>query len=401
MNNQRYTIDSFKVSNFRSFCDEQEIKFNNSVIAFYGANASGKSNIWKAMLQFYSFVKNSTQANSHGTPYDPFLLRDGKHKEPLKIEIIFSDIRGTTQYRYMFKVDSEKVIEEAMYDLSTSRERVIFVRSKGYNVNTAKNNFGKNIFEKTRPDSLIITQAHMFNNKYAAALFGMIDSLNLIVIGGESRLRDASIEMLQKNPALKDRALDLLRNADFMIRDFNFTATEIPAEVIDSSPFSDLIKTQLRGQKSNSVQTLHAVRNKDGDIVRSVAFDMNNQESQGTNIFFNVIIPIIDCIDNGKMIYVDEFSSSLHIDICELIVKLFQNNKTGAKLIINTHDIGLMKNGQQGVLDRDSIMIVEKDMFEQTKVVPLVDKRSIRKDDNIEKKYRFGLYGGRPFINGD
>jgi predicted ATPase len=190
----------------------------------------------------------------------------------------------------------------------------------------------------------------------------------------------------------------LLNSADFMIRDFDFVSSDIPHEAIEAAPFSDEVKTQLKNQKVSAVQTVHAARNEEGDIVNSVAFDMSTQESRGTNIFFDLIIPILDCVENGKTMYIDEFSSSLHSDICEFIIKLFQDNKTEAKLLVNTHDQTLMKNGKRGLLGRDNIVIVEKDGYERTHITPLGKKRSIRKDDNIEKKYRYGLYGGRPFI---
>lgn len=398
MKDTLYTIDSFKISNYRSFYDEQNIVFDNNVTAFYGANASGKSNIYKALQLFRSFVINSTQPTITDSPYDPFLLSPDGAKKPLRLEVTFSDKRSDSGYRYMFESDGATITEEAMYDLSSSRERTLFVRSKGYTTTAGKNSFSKTIFEQTRPNSLIITQAQMFNNKYAATLFEMLENLGLVEVGNAAYLRDFSMQTIQKSPELKDRALKLLKGADFMIRDFNFLSSDIPSEVIDAAPFSDDIKAQLRNQKASAVQTVHAVRNAEGEIISNVVFDMNNQESRGTNVFFDLTIPILDCIENGRTMYIDEFSSSLHSDICEFIVKLFHENKTGAKLIINTHDQSLMKNGQQGVLDRDNIVIVDKDRFERTRVTPLTEKRSIRKDDNIEKKYRYGLYGGKPFI---
>lgn len=400
MKDTLYTIDSFKINNYRSFYDEQTIFFDNNITAFYGANASGKSNIFKALALFQNFVANSTQPNFTDSPYDPFLLSPDSTKKPLRLEVAFSDKRSDLGYRYMFESDGKTVTEEAMYDLSSSRERTLFVRSKGYTATAGKNSFGKTIFEQTRPNSLIITQAQMFNNRYAAALFEMIGNLGLVEVGNAAHLRDFSMQIIQKNPELKDRALKLLKGADFMIRDFNFVSGDIPSDVIDAAPFSDDIKAQLRNQKASAVQTVHAVRNAEGEIVSNVVFDMNNQESRGTNVFFDLTIPILDCIENGRTMYIDEFSSSLHSDICEFIVKLFQESKTGAKLIVNTHDQSLMKNGQQGVLDRESIVIVDKDNFERTRITPLSKKRSIRKDDNIEKKYRYGLYGGKPFIKG-
>jgi len=399
MNKHHYTIDSFKVSNYRSFCDEQEIVFNEDVTAFYGANASGKSNIWKAMYLFRQFILQSTQPNITDSPYDPFLLSTKSSNEPLKMEVIFSDKSSDKKFRYMLESNGIEITEEAMYDQSSSRDKTLFVRSRGYNALAAKSGFGKTIFEQTRSNSLIITQAQMFNNEYAAAMFNMINNLNLVVLGGAGHLRELSIDIVQKNPDMKDRALELLRNGDFMIRDFSFFVEDIPPEFIDASPLSDQIKSQLKGQKSTSVKTVHAVRDDDGEIIRNVMFDMGSQESNGTNMFFDLTIPILDSIDNGKTIYIDEFGSSLHSDICEYIIKLFLNNKTGAKLIINTHDTSLLRSGEhQGVLDRSNILIVEKDSLERTRVTPLTEKKSIRKDDNIEKKYRYGLYGGKPFI---
>ena len=398
MNKHHYTIDSFKVSNYRSLCDEQEIVFNENVTAFYGANASGKSNIWKAMYLFHQFVLQSTQANITDAPYDPFLLSSESQGESLKMEVIFSDKSSDKKYRYTFESNGSEITEEAMYDQSSSRDRTLFVRSRGYNAHAAKSGFGKTIFEQTRSNSLIITQAQVFNNKYAAALFDMINNLNLVALGSAGHLRELSIDIVQKNPDMKDRALELLQSGDFMIRDFSFFVEDIPPEFIDASPLSDQIKSQLKGRKSTSVKTVHAVRDTDGGIVRNIMFDMGAQESNGTNMFFDLTLPILDSIDNGKTIYIDEFGSSLHSDICEYIIKLFLNNNTGARLIINTHDASLLRSGHQGVLDRDNVIIVEKDSFEKTRVTPLTKKKSIRKEDNIEKKYRYGLYGGKPFI---
>ena len=70
MDTTLYTIDSFKISNYRSFYDEQEIIFNNTVKAFYGANASGKSNLYKALAVFQNFVINSTQPNYTNPHYE-------------------------------------------------------------------------------------------------------------------------------------------------------------------------------------------------------------------------------------------------------------------------------------------------------------------------------------------
>jgi AAA15 family ATPase/GTPase len=379
------------------------------VTAFYGANASGKSNIFKALSNAWHFIQNSTQPNTQATPflpsthtipYEPFLLRENNMDEPTVFEMTFGNQNST--YRYTFSTTASEIAEEAMFDLSTSRERTIFVRSKGQNSTAIKNGFGKKIFETTRANSLLITRAQEYANEYAGAVFDFLSNLHLITINSNPPLRPMTINILQLNPSIKNQVLDLLRKTDFPIRDFMFAMDDIPQEIIDGMPLADSFKIQLRGQKNTFTQTVHAIRNEFGDVTGSIAFNMDAQESMGTNVFFDIIVFIIDTLNNGKILYLDEFNSNLHIDICELIIKLFKANKTGAKLIINTHDVGLMKSsGGQGVLDDKDIVYVEKDMFEQSIITPHGKKRTARKDDNIEKKYRFGVYGGKPIVRED
>jgi AAA15 family ATPase/GTPase len=407
--NTNYTLHSLRIKNYRSFCDEQAVSFETPVTAFYGANASGKSNIFKALFSMWNFIKNSTLPNTQAAPflpamqiipYEPFLLREGDGNEPTVFDIMFGNQNNT--YRYTFSTNSSEITEEAMFDLSTSRERTIFVRSKGQNSTATKNGFGKKIFETTRSNSLLITRAQEYANAYAGAVFDFLNNLHLITINGNPPLRPMAINIMQQNPNIKKQVLSLLRKADFPIRDFMFAIDDIPKEIIDGMPLADPFKAQLRGQKNTFTQTVHSVRNDVGDITGAIAFNMDAQESIGTNVFFDIIVPIIDTLNSGKVLYIDEFNSSLHIDICELIVRMFKENNTGAKLIINTHDVGLMKSsGGQGVLDDKDIVYVEKDMFEQSIVTPHGKKRTARKDDNIEKKYRFGVYGGKPIVRED
>jgi AAA15 family ATPase/GTPase len=401
-----YTIHSLKIKNYRSFCDEQEIVFDTSVTAFYGANASGKSNIFKALFNVWNFIQTSTLPNTQNipfpstiqiVPYEPFLLRERTEGSPSTFEIVFGN--QSKKYRYTFSVSADKVMEEAMFDLSTSRERTVFIRGKGQNPTATKNGFGKKIFATTRDNSLLITRAQEYANEYAGAVFDFLDGLSFITISGNPPLRGMTIRVLQQNPDIKNQVLELLRRADFPIRDFGFSLIDVPKEIIDDAPLADSVKAQLRGQKTTFTHTVHTIRNEAGDVTGSIVFNMDAQESVGTNVFFDTIIPIIDAINNGKVLYIDEFNSGLHIDICELIVKLFKENNTGAKLIINTHDVGLMKSGNgQGVLDDKDIIYVEKDMFEQSVITPHGKKKTARKGDNIEKKYRFGVYGGKPFV---
>lgn len=397
-----YIIDSIKIKNFSSIYAEQTINFAGTVTAFYGANASGKSNIWKVLSILRSYVLNSTQPNMLGVPYFPFVLLDGSANEPSTMAITYHDKDNvSSKYAYSFSLDRHRVLDEKLLDLSTKRERVVFNRSDGHTDNSARSGFNKQLFQQTRDNSLLITQAYTFNNQYANGLFSALNNLWLVNVADNQTTRGVSIGMIQQNPDLNQQVLKLLRGTDFMIKGINYVQLDIPDSVIATSPFNEETRQQLRARKAISIHTTHIVRDQHGDKVGMADLDMDSQESRGTNVMFDLAVPIIDSLKNGKLLYIDEFNSSLHSDLCRYIIELFKNNKNGAKLAVNTHDTSLMPSGgNSSPLGRDDIAVVEKDRFEITHVIPLTQKANIRKDDNVEKKYRLGLYGGRPFIEG-
>ena len=125
-------------------------------------------------------------------------------------------------------------------------------------------------------------------------------------------------------------------------------------------------------------------------------------ESSGTTRFLTVIGPIIDALLSGKTVVVDELDLSFHTDICEWILGLFLSpyeNKKGAQLIFNTHDVGLL---DQNIVRRDQIWFTSKDWntYEAT-MTRLSDYKGVRKDLDIRKAYLNGTFGAKPFIAPD
>ena len=395
-----YRLLSFSVANYRSFCEEQKVDFtigdkNPSVLAFYGANASGKSNLYAAMLDFFFLINSSTDPRLIKLPYRPFLLKQGKNQEPSSFTVTFEDNGENKKYRYSFSYNAENIVSEELYDITkTESGEKIFDRVDGKTAGSKKQ-FGAKVYDITRDNSLLITSARQFKNKFAMAVLGCVQSFSLINIG-DHNLRNITVDTIQSKPHLKERVLEMLKKADFDIRDFSIKVDKLKTEQINSLPIDQRIKDDmlLNGVQNILFNTSHKIRNDNDEIAGEIIFEMGTQESFGTNFFFDIIVPIIDSIDNGKTLYIDEFGSGLHSDICAFIIKLFKDNNNGARLFINTHDTSLMRD----VLDRDEILLVEKNNLERTVITPLRDKRTVRKDDNIESKYRFGVYGGKPFI---
>lgn len=382
-----YKLNSIKVSNFRSFAKEQQIEFNTNTIAIYGANASGKSNISRSLSFMFHWIKNSSAANFSKIPFEPFLLRKD-NISPTSLEIEFLSNNKTLRYGFSFK--SDKIISEKLVDLSSQKEKIIFnrIEQKIENSSTAKKHgFTKSLLEKTRQTTLLITKAREDNNPYANIVFDFIDRMG-VFSPNNPELREASLNILNERPELKEKVLEFLKSADLWIRDFTIDEIDTPDEIIKNLPLIDELKNQFR--KSTLITTKHSVRGDKNEIVDYIQFSLDNQESTGTRIIFDLAPLIVASVEDGSPLYIDEFGIHLHPDICNYILKYFKNNQS--QLIINTHDTSLMNN-----MSREEIVFIEKNQAEESLISRLSDY-SPRKEAPIEKHYRGGLYGARPFL---
>ena len=394
----------FEVTNFRSIYGTQRLdlrtkhKNGRKTTAIYGPNASGKTNISNALGFMKWFVVNSSNASITQAPYEPFLLRDHSSKEDstFKVEVLN---RGRNMC-YEFSINEKGITREELTEyLGDGSRRLLFRRSlDGLNSKASSYGFGKKLLESTLNNALLLTKARENNNEYANVVFEWFaNSLN--VLAGEPRETEKwSLNAIKGNSELKSGVLDLLKEADFWIKDFDIEEVDVPEDILNQLPFIDDVRASIP-RRATSVKTTHTVRNINHEVVGVKTFDMGSQESAGTQQFFNLAAPILHTIANGITLYIDEFGTYLHSDICQFIVKLFQSekiNSTGAQLIFNTHDTSLMSKDID-LLKREDIVIVEKNYMEETLITPLTDK-SVREGESFEKRYREGIYGGKPLV---
>lgn len=393
---------SFEMENHRSFNMRQKIDFGESakhgITALYGANASGKSNVVRGLRAMLSCIANSSNAN-WTLPYDPFLLGVSSRTMPTWFSVTFRTEGRIFTYGFSFVRD--RIIDEILTERSANSEKskVIFSRNekKGLNSAAAKNKFGKRLFEKTRPETLLITKAREDNNEYANFVFELLDSV-LIIDGGSA---DAStnplfVEMIQESEELKDKTVDLLRKCDISIRDIRVRKMRVTEELFEGMPFElpQQLKQLIIEKGATELRTVHAVRDNEGTVVGQEEFSFG-AESLGTQKFFEIAVPLIVAIENGKTLVVDEFGSYVHPSLVRHIVDFFrQRGDAGklAKLVLITHDTAMMK-----CLERDEILLVEKTLGEESRVIGLA-KAGARTTDSFEKRYLAGYYGGIPLV---
>jgi len=393
-------LHSIEIENYRSFYTRQilelDSKSNKKVTALFGPNSGGKSNTARALAVVQEIVISSANANWI-LPHEPFLLRQGASSEPTSFTIRFE--HSGRQFAYSFSYTSERIVYEELKEKSqnTNKMRVIFRRSKDNSLNASANKHGFNatLMRKTRKETLLITKAFEDNNKYAGFVFDLAYSL-IIIPGDMPHFSDIVVDILRDNPRLKEKTIALMRRCDFAIRDIELIDVPITEEMVSFLPLPDSIKREFIAGGATAITTTHIVRDAELTAVGSAKFDFDSQESMGTKKFLETAAPIVDALEQGKTVYIDEFGAFLHPTLSKTIVSLFKSNEnqSGAQLILNTHNTALMS---QADLAREEIVFVEKNLSEESVITPSY-KKSIRKEEAFAKRYLDGLYGAVPLI---
>ena len=400
-----YKLISLTVGNFRSFYNPQTLTLDgrndHSVTAIFGPNAGGKSNIAKALSALISCIRRSSDPNFR-LPYEPFLLKAGVNERPSTLGIAFS--LDERRYEYSVSFLAHKVIHELLKEQSdnTNRMNKVFERTDDkLNPYARQYGFGKRLLERTREDTLLITKGREDNNAYSNIIFGLLDHISIVSPSSVSPSSGAPaplfVEMLKSDVNLRSKALELLKRCDFSIRDIKFTDTALPEDIFDQLPVqipSD-IKRAMIEQGTTTFTTVHAVRDEEQEIVGSRDLDFWAQESMGTQKFFEVAVPIIDALENGKTIFIDEFGTYIHPMLTHAIVSLFGDSSSDdAYMVLMTHGTTMLRE-----LARNEVVLVEKNYAEESFITPLIDL-GVRDGEAFEKRYLAGLYGGVPIIEG-
>jgi AAA15 family ATPase/GTPase len=371
----------------------------------YGANASGKSKLIEAMLFMKNFVNNS--ANFHSNKkidVEPFKLSTATEKEPSMFEVIF--VYENEMYRYGFEVTTEKIISEWLFVRQNNgkpKETELFYREEQkFEYNKTKFKVKSLIDnDRVKENTLLLSKADVENEKTAKKVFHWItNNLNILFASKEENFVTYTVGKLQEDNNYKQRIIKFLDNADLGIQDLSPTIQDIeklPKEL------QEMLVKNSDGKEIMVFSDVHTSRKKFNEyleFVGNATFSMDNDESQGTNKYFALSAPILDTLENGTTLFVDELDAKLHPNLVSKIVALFNSNITNpknAQLIFNTHDTNLLSSG---LFRRDQIWFTEKNHYGAADLYSLAEFKTdkVRKDDNFEKNYIEGRYGAIPYL---
>ena len=344
------------------------------VMAIYGANAAGKSNVIHALLLMREMVCGSYAKPLKGAelPYEPVAFVDGQ-TEPTTFEIIY--YYESIKYAYGFSFDKDRIISEYLYHWPNGREALVFSREKD------EYEFRESIQEqltlagRTSENRLYLTSSNEWNcAQTEKAYLWFQKNLRGLIATGVSN--ESTIDAIRKGGDGKQRILKEMMLADLGI-----------------------CNVELSGTKEKPIiSTVHQLTDDSGEKKQYTL--LLGQESVGTQRFFSRIGLWMDALNSGAVLVVDEIEASMHPLLTRHLIEMIQDqttNQNHAQLIFTTHDTGLL---DLKLLRRDQIWFAEKDEKTMQTDIYALTEFSPRKEENIARGYLQGRYGAIPFIGG-
>lgn len=371
----------------------------------YGANASGKSKFYDAINFARNFIIDSATDYNAGDkiPVEPFLLNSKSEKEPSEFEFVF--LFNNARYRYGFELTENEIIGEWLYEKSKVKEIELFYRQfQKIDTHSKKFKKGGSIAKQgfVRENQLLISKATQFNDEFSEAIFNWFNGVKTLSGLDESRFQGYTMSLLE-NKKKKKKILNLLHAADLNIEDLEVEKLDLN-EMPENMPKS-LKELLTKEAKENNkvfftdVRTTKKKYDDEGNFVSDTYFSMDDNESSGTKKFFALTGPILNVLEKGYVLVVDELDSKLHPNLVNEIVALFnskESNPLNAQLIFNSHDTNLLSSG---LFRRDQIWFAEKNRLGEGSLYSLADFKKIRQNEALESNYLRGKYGAIPFLN--
>lgn len=400
----------FRCSNFKSI--KEEIRFsmiagkdntseellkvyNNFRVlrsaVIYGANGSGKSNFINALLFMCNLIQTSISYQP-GQKIPQATHKLSEKEKPSTFDIQF--IRKNVRYAYGFSIEGGAITEEYLYYFPNGRQVKIFERDR-MNIqpgNRYKSSFDVSIKDVLKENRLFLSCAANYSNVRELEEAFLFFTTDIVVYNpAMNNWTEYSIRLMQDNPSIKKEFLQLLNALDTGIQDVKLKVEKVKfADLKRDLQLPDNLMGLLPEQEGNRIEAKV--------VYDQFEIDLLSEESSGIKRLFEIICPMIDILNTGKVLICDELEASLHEAVIYKIVQLFQNYKKDifAQLIFSTHDTSLLN---RELFRRDQVWFTQLNKDRATDLYSLVEIKDVRKSENLAKGYVSGKYGAIPMLN--
>lgn len=411
----------FTFENHRSFRDEATLDLTRSTLntlrppkgttwvdhihhvdGFYGANASGKTNVLDAINYALGTIGSSATSwlDRPRFPRVPFSLTPEATTAAATFEIEF--IHNDERYEHRFVTNTEGIVEESLRVVGT-RWKTIYTRSEDGRVK------GLSGVSKVAQRELALSRAAQLGSTTVTPVWeALVHGFDFYHVGdGEVSARlDRIADQLQERALSLDALVTLAQIADTGITDIEVEERAIPPQFAQLlaqmiAPSTDAEQEDTPDSSSDEAKHLSNF------IARNLLFRhgtesgrlRNSDESTGTMAWLALGTAVISALRQGRVLVVDELGASLHPQLSRLIVDWFEDpeiNTTGAQLIFTSHDMTLLDAGRGDREKREQVWFVEKNGDGTSELFNLADF-PLQKGSNIVKQYLEGRFGGVPY----
>ncbi len=424
-------IAEFKIRNFYSLRNEQALSFIPSnddtsrdiyteevadgvsllkIACIYGSNASGKTNILKALDFFSQFMVNDSLHKGDEIGVVPFLLDDVSNKERSRFEMTF--YLNREKYKFIIVLDNKVIYEEVLQVYSSVQPTLLYKRTYNPAKDATDIVFGGKVglLKKSRE----AIEGNTINNRTVIAAFGKSNveksRLNLVyeffsqgiapIIYPQSSLMSFTKRRIKRDRdgRLKKFILHFLKASDFNISDI-----AIHEEEVGLTPEMELIIKNTPGMPEKAKEEIlkkgmlhsdemffvHHTSNGDKELSEEL-------ESRGTKRYMGLATILYDLLVHGAILPIDEIETSIHYELLSYFIKVFlANSKRGGQLIVTTHDINLL---DEDYIRRDVIWFTDKNDDGESQLIRL-STLGLHKTQSIYNAYRQEKLVDLPFLD--
>lgn len=384
------------------------------IAAIYGGNASGKTNLFKALSFTKNLILKGTKPDSL-IPVETYRLDGNSAAKATRFS--FELLIDETIYEYSFAVTRKAILEERLVKITSTSEKVLFDRRDG------KPNFGAGVvdipflsfaLQGTRDNQLFLTNSVSQKVDTFRPVYDWFNNC-LELVAPDSRFEPFE-QFLDEEHPLYSTMNEMLQKLDTGIA--HLGGEEIP---FDNLPLPDALKTMLKEdvREGMSVRVVsdpsverYIVTRKQGELIAKklvtyhqkpdgteTKFELQ-QESDGSQRIIDLLPAFLEISarKSAKVFVIDEVDRSLHSLLSRHLLEGYLKScapESRSQLLFTTHNVLLM---DQHLLRRDEMWVAERDSSGASQLRSFSEYKDVRFDKDIRKSYLQGRLGGIPRI---
>jgi AAA15 family ATPase/GTPase len=346
----------------------------------FGGNANGKTNLIAAINLLRIIVLQPTLNEKQKLPTDTF----GYNEEDTKFDIEF--IKMNRVFHYTLSYNADEIVYEIL-----EIDNIPYMERRYQKFIILPDQL-KPIKDNIRKNQNLLFFAQLNNVSEAKIAFSWFLE-NLVIVNTE-QIPNSLFKTLQQDK-FKKKFLKFLRAADFNITDVEVKERQESRSSIQLNFENG--QPVLQSENESVYTTIYDIYSTHKSENGQFQVHFNN-ESTGTKVFMFLALYILQNENSEKVLLIDEFDRSFHIELAEALLDVFNNEKQTNQFILTTHELSLMDYN----LRQDQIWFAEKNEFGETELFSIYDfdddalKRS---DFGYKRRYLEGRFGASQIVN--